>query len=309
MQNQITFPNWSNNNFISVHFPGVLAAITIAMAASFLSENYGGPVMLFALLLGIAFNFSSEPGGRCIPGIEFSSRNILQFGVALLGVRISFSDFLVFGYQPLILIIAAVLATILLGIALARVCGLKQDFGILTGGAVAICGASAAMALSAVLPKHTNSDRDTIFTVVGVTVLSTIAMILYPIVVALLQLDHSLAGIFLGATIHDVAQVVGAGYMVSEQTGDIATVVKLMRVAMLVPIVFILALFINDNSRIAKTEITIPIFLVGFTVLVLINNTFIFPLVIVEHLNQLFERLSDNCDCSSGHENFFKTVS
>lgn len=287
MQEQIALSRWPDKNALSAFFPGLLAAITIAMAAAFLSENYGGPVMLFALLLGIAFNFSSEPGGRCIPGIEIASKKVLRIGVALLGIRISFAEIDALGYQPVILILGSVLTTILFGMLLARVLGLWRNFGILTGGAVAICGASAALALSAVLPKNSDSERDTIFTVVGVTALSTIAMIVYPIIVALIDLDNSLAGVFLGATIHDVAQVVGAGYTISDQSGDVATLVKLMRVAMLVPLVFVLALILRDKSQAPSVKNSIPLFLIGFVALVLANNLLTFPDIVVEKLAQL----------------------
>jgi uncharacterized membrane protein YadS len=111
--------------------------------------------------------------------------------------------------------------------------GLSRSFGILSAGAVAICGASAALAISSVLPKGENSERDTVFTVISVTALSTIAMIAYPVIIALFHLDHVAIGVFLGGTIHDVAQVVGAGFSVSEETGNVATFTKLLRVAML----------------------------------------------------------------------------
>ena len=121
--------------------------------------------------------------------------------------------------------------------AAARALGFRRLFGLLTGGATAICGASAALALAAALPAHPDKERATLFTVIGVSALSTFAMIAYPMIVHVLDLGPQAAGVFLGATIHDVAQVVGAGYAVSRETGDTATVVKLMRVAMLLPVI------------------------------------------------------------------------
>ena len=112
---------------------------------------------------------------------------------------------------------------------LARRLGLKPLFGVLSGGAVAICGASAALAIASVLPRNDTRERDTILTVVSVTALSTLAMILYPVFATSIGLDHKQAGIFIGGTIHDVAQVVGAGYTISNETGDIATYVKLLQ--------------------------------------------------------------------------------
>ena len=95
--------------------------------------------------------------------------------------------------------------------------GFQSLFGLLSGGATAICGASAALALAAALPAHPLKERATLFTVVGVSALSTLAMIVYPMIAHALGLDSRAAGVFLGATIHDVAQVVGAGYSMSQR--------------------------------------------------------------------------------------------
>ncbi len=256
--------------------PGVLASLTIAMAAKFLSEHYGGPVMLFALLLGMAFHFLSEEG-RCTDGIELSSSQILRIGVALLGARIGIDQVMALGWYPVALVFGSILATILAGLCLARVLGLNKYLGLLTSGAVAICGASAAMAIASALPKHSGLERDTIFTVVGVTTLSTLAMITYPIIISSIGLDHTQVGIFLGATIHDVAQVVGAGYMVSEETGDVATLTKLLRVAMLIPLV--LSLVISARLRHAPSEghTPLPWFLFGFVAVFALCNLATLP--------------------------------
>ena len=116
----------------------------------------------------------------------------------------------------------AIFTTIILGVILARVFGLQKRFGALTGGSVAICGASAALAISSIMPNSEHKERDTLLTVIGVTAMSTIAMILYPIIVNYLEFDAHNAGVFLGGTIHDVAQVVGAGYSVSPETGVVS---------------------------------------------------------------------------------------
>jgi uncharacterized membrane protein YadS len=205
-----------------LYFPGVLVSLIIAVAATFLSEHYGGPVMLFALLLGMAFYFLSQEG-PCVAGIEFASKRVLRVAVGLLGAQITISEIMKLGPTPVIMVIAAVTLTILFGVVGARVAGISRPFGILTAGAVAICGASAALAISSVLPKGENHERDTVFTVIGVTALSTIAMIVYPLIIALFHLDHAAIGVFLGGTIHDVAQVVGAGFSVSDETGNVAT--------------------------------------------------------------------------------------
>ena len=160
-------------------YPGAIAAATIGLAATWLSQHYGAPVMLFSLLLGMAFHFLHEEG-RCVAGIEFCSRSVLRVGVALLGARITAAQIGSLGFVPIATVLVGVATTTLFGVWLARRLKLGQYFGILSGGAVAICGASAALAISTALPTHPERERDTVLTVVGVTTLSTVAMVLYP---------------------------------------------------------------------------------------------------------------------------------
>lgn len=267
---------------------GLLVCITIALATTFIADHYGGPTLLYALLFGMSLHFLSEEG-RCIQGIEFAARTVLRLGVALLGVRMTLEQVGDLGMGTVLLVIVAVATTIGVGALLARAMGLGRDFGLLTGGAVAICGASAALALSAVMPKNENSERNTILTVVGVTTLSTVAMVTYPLLVGFLELANVQAGIFLGGTIHDVAQVVGAGYIISDQTGDISTLVKLVRVAMLVPVVLVFMwLFRATRQDQDQTRVPmLPGFLVGFIALVLINSLGLIPETVSEGLSNL----------------------
>ena len=178
----------------------------------------------------------------------------------------------------LLITVGSVALTIALGLLLSRVLGRRTRFGLLTGGAVAICGASAALAISSVLPKSDTLERDTVFTVIAVTALSTLAMILYPIIASYLGLSEVATGVFFGATIHDVAQVVGAGYSVSDLTGETATFVKLLRVALLVPIVVVLSLiFAGQQAPDAKRKLPIPFFVLGFAALVLAGSYDLVP--------------------------------
>jgi len=265
-------------------FPGLLAAVTVAIAARFLSEHYGGPTMLFALLLGMGFHFLSEEGA-CGPGIEFASRTILQFGVALLGLGITIDQILAAGWGVAGIVIVGIAVTMLSGPLITRMMNRGWRLGLLTGGAVAICGASAALAIASVLPKNQFSERNTIFTVISVTTLSTMAMIIYPMIVTLLAMDDFSAGVFIGATIHDVAQVVGAGYSISEDTGDTATFVKLLRVTMLVPIVVILSLVFRSDPTVGTgRKVPIPLFVIGFVVLIFAGSAEAFPLVLKDWL-------------------------
>ncbi|WP_210211155.1 YeiH family protein [Pseudaminobacter arsenicus] len=269
---------------VTRHGPGFLVCATVGIAAQFLSDHYGAPAMLMALLLGIAFHFLAEEG-RCVSGIDFTAKKVLRFGVALLGVRISVDLLLALGPGLIALLVLAIISTILFGLLGAKLLGRGWRLALLTGGSVAICGASAAMAIAAVLPKNQFSERNLIFTILSVTVLSTIAMIAYPLVTSTLGLDHRATGVFLGGTIHDVAQVVGAGFSVSEETGETATLIKLIRVTMLAPVVLVFSLaFRNMQSGEADTSKRpplIPGFVVGFLVLAALNSFGLLPQMVV----------------------------
>jgi uncharacterized integral membrane protein (TIGR00698 family) len=209
-------------------------------------------------------------------GVQFAARSVLRLGVGLLGARIAWEEVASLGAAPVLLIVTAVVATIAFGACAARAFQRPAAEGILTGGAVAICGASAALAIAAVLPKSERSSQYTLITVVGVTALSTLAMILYPAAVPLLGLGDDAAGVFLGGTIHDVAQVVGAGYTISPDAGITATYVKLLRVALLVPVVVALSFAYRQGTP-AAASLLPPWFLLLFVALAAINSTGAIP--------------------------------
>lgn len=264
--------------FTKTLVPGLLVTALVAMAAAFLGSHYKGSMLLFALLLGLALHFISEDK-RCAAGIQFASSTVLRLGVALLGLRLTIDHVVTLGWQTVAALMVAVTLTIALGLVLARLFKLESSLGLLVGGATAICGASAALAISSVLPKTAHLERDTTLTVVGVTTLSTMAMVVYPLITQWLGFDAVMSGQFIGATIHDVAQVVGAGYSLSPDAGDAATITKLMRVAFLMPVLVVISLVVRHRtagaasaSGVAKTPL-LPWFTVAFVVLMLVNST------------------------------------
>ncbi|MTH97526.1 YeiH family protein [Roseibium sp. RKSG952] len=258
-------------------FPGIAIAGLVAISAQFLNEHYGAPAMLMAILLGMPLNFLSEEH-RTAEGIAFSARTLLRIGVALLGVRISIEMVEALGLPMLIVVICGVLATIGFSLAAGRMFGKDRMFSFLSGGAVAICGASAAMAIGSILPKRDHAERDLAFTVITVTVLSTLAMIVYPILTSSLGLSTDATGVFLGGTIHDVAQVVGAGFSINEETGDMSTLVKLIRVTLLAPVVFVAALILRKGVEPdAKRPPLIPGFVLAFLALAALNSFGLVP--------------------------------
>ncbi len=270
-------------------WPGIMISVVIAVTSQFVSDHYGAPSMLLALLLGIAFHFLAEEG-RCVAGIDFTAKTVLRAGVALLGARISVDLIAGLGLELILMVVAGVAATILFGLAGARVLGRGWRLALLTGGSVAICGASAAMAIAAVLPKNEHSERNLLFTVLSVTVLSTIAMILYPIIAEAFAFDDRAAGVFLGGTIHDVAQVVGAGFSISDEAGETATLVKLIRVALLAPVVLVFSLALRSQSGDedkSKRPPLLPGFVLAFLVFAAINSTGVIPAVVTDAMGDI----------------------
>lgn len=272
--------------------PGTALSAVVALAATFVSSLHGGPQLLYALFFGVAFHYlSHEPQTK--PGIEFCSRTVLRLGVGLLGARITAGQIAGLGWTTALIVVAAVVTTLLCGWWLGRRLGMSTAQGVLAGGSVAICGASAALAISAVLPKEKDGERYTLLVVVTVTALSTLAMVLYPLIARALVLPPELAGLFLGGTIHDVAQVVGAGYTLGTQTGDYATIVKLFRVAMLAVVVVAVSTAFRrardaaaDEAQAARQPL-VPWFLVMFVAMVAVNSLGWIPADVREGLGQV----------------------
>jgi uncharacterized integral membrane protein (TIGR00698 family) len=261
------------------HAPGFLICTIIALSATFLSEHYGGPQLLYALLIGLSLHFLSQQADNLL-GINFCARTVLRFGVALLGIRITLDQVSHLGARVGLVLVLAVAVTIASGVLLARACRRPVSEGLLSGGAVGICGASAAMAISSVLPTTRENERFTLMAVVGVTVLSTLAMVAYPLFLYGLSVSPVQSGIFLGGTIHDVAQVVAAGMMMGQESGDAATVVKLFRVVLLLPVVMLIAFgyrkwgAVHEAVDISqKKPPLVPGFLMGFMALVMLAST------------------------------------
>ena len=267
-----------NKNFISdwlSYLPGIVLCLLISLSANFLSEHYAGPKLLYALFIGLSFHFLiSRPYIK--RGVDFCAKTLLRCGVALLGARITFSQVTDLGWPTAIAVITAMVGTIAVGLFLARLFGRSSSQGLISGGSVAICGASAAMAIASVLPQTKENERFTLLVVVGVTVLSTIAMVIYPFSLELLEFNPKISGIFIGSTIHDVAQVVAAGMLLGPQAGDTATIVKIFRVILLMPIVVAIVIIFRNQSNAAlpeKQQPLIPTFLIFFIVLILLSTS------------------------------------
>jgi uncharacterized integral membrane protein (TIGR00698 family) len=258
------------------HAPGLALAAAVAAAGVALAPVVGLvvpiPAMVLALLLGIALaGVGTRPLFR--DGLAFAIRTLLRWAVALLGLRIALGDIAALGVTTAVAVAAAMALTLTAGILCARALGQDEALGALAGSATAVCGASAALATSTVLPRWPGKEADIVFVVVAVNALSTAAMLAYPPLGTALGFDAGTLGVFLGATIHDVAQVVGAGYAVDEATGNTAVVVKLFRVFLLLPVVLAVGWwFTRRGRRHGEARVPVPGFALAFLALCILNS-------------------------------------
>lgn len=267
---------------------GVALCSIIAIIATIIATRYQAPIILFALLLGLSLH-SFYNHSTIQAGVNFCSRELLRLCVGLLGVRIAFADIVSLGITPPLIVMVSMVLTIIFGVLFARILGLSKVFGVLSGGAVAVCGVSAAAAISTVLPNDKSQEKYFAFTVIGITTFSTLSMIFYPIVASYLGFSDELAGVFIGGAIHDVAQVVGAGYSISPEAGDVATYIKLLRVALLMPIVMmVFFVFKEKNSKMSGgVSAFIPGFLIMFFVLAFLKNVGVLPPWLIDIIRSL----------------------
>ena len=252
---------------------GVVSVVAMGVAPH-MPKSFPVPAMVIALVIAIGLHtIGRNPVFQ--PGLKFCAGPLLKWAVALLGMRVAIGDIIDLGAPVAIMVVVSMTATIFAGIGLSKL--LKQSifFGILVGSATAVCGASAALATSTVLPNYKGRDTDVAFVAVGVNLLATIAMLIYPPLCIYLGFDDRTIGIMLGGTIHDVAQVVGAGYGVSDTAGNAAAIVKLFRVFLLLPVVLMVGWYVSQLiGKREEARVTLPTFAIVFLVLCIINSIF-----------------------------------
>jgi uncharacterized integral membrane protein (TIGR00698 family) len=261
------------------YLPGLAVAGAATLAAGYLSDHYGAPLTLMALLIGLALNFLSADA-RLAPGLAFASRTLLRWGIVIVGARVTVGQMVDLGPVALGCVLLIVAATFGTGILASRALGFGAAFGALAGGAVAICGASAALALATVLGERRVSQAQLALVLVGISAMSSFAMFLYPILARHLGMDDLSAGFMLGAAIHDVAQSLGAGDSFSPGAGEIAAITKLTRVALLAPVLALVAWRLPGEGRGKAGGAALPWFVIGFFLLAAANSAGLVPAVV-----------------------------
>jgi len=269
-----TRSRWTGSAFDIAPGLALTALVAVAgyVAAPYVARVVPIPGMVIALLVGMALNpVAVRPLTQ--PGMAFSVRTILRWAVALMGLRVGLADITALGAGTAVLIVAAMAATIVAGFVFARWHGQAPGFGALAGVGTGVCGASATLAVSTVVPDYHGKAADIAFVVVAINAVATLTMLVYPPICYLLGFDPQTTGVMLGGTIHDVAQVAGAGYAVSTAVGNTAVIVKLFRVFLLLPVVLgVSGYFTRIGMKHGEARVPLPVFAFVFLVLCALNS-------------------------------------
>lgn len=253
--------------------PGL--AMTFALAAiAFGLQRYIGIAALsplvIAMLLGIAIRngYGGMPSAH--PGIAFSLRHILRFAIVLLGFQLTLTELAAVGPVGLPVIAVTLLATFIFTKLMARVLGVERKLGELIAAGTSVCGASAVLACNTVTR---GSDEDVAYAIACVTVFGSLSMLTFPLIGTALALSPESYGVWVGATIHEVAQVVGAAFAHGDVAGETGTVAKLSRVILLAPLILALSrINVSHGGDRTDTAAPTPWFVFGFIAVMILNS-------------------------------------
>jgi uncharacterized integral membrane protein (TIGR00698 family) len=236
--------------------------------------------MILATLIGMTIHNVFGTPAWAKPGVTFSLKRVLRLGIILLGLQLMASQVTQVGLAGVGVIVATLLATFAFTTWLGRVMGVDAKLAELIGAGTSICGASAVIATNTVTR---GSDEDVAYAVACVTVFGSLSMLLYPLLPGLLHLSPAAFGLWSGASIHEIAQVVAAAFQDGARSGEIGTVAKLTRVMMLAPVVITLgivavrrATHATDPSA-SRAAPAIPWFVLGFIAMVILNSVVTIP--------------------------------
>lgn len=253
--------------------PGLLAAVVLALAAHALRFIPGvaklSPLIL-AIVLGMAIGSTLRLPDRLAPGLAWTMRPLLRLGIVLLGLQITPAKLMTLGLGGFAVIAATLVATFLVTVRLGAWMGLRRELSELIAAGTSVCGASAVIAVNSV---SNGSREDIAHAVAAVTLFGTASMLLMPALGPLFHLPAQAYGLWSGAAIHEIAQVVAAGFQRGQEAGEFATVAKLARVALLGPLVIALGFWRNRTAGkgaddASRGPVPFPWFVLGFLALV-----------------------------------------
>ncbi len=269
-------------------WPGLLLSVVIAVVAEFAGRALpiiGGPV--FGILFGILYRSTVGLHATLQPGVSFSSKKILQVSIILLGFGLSFTQVMATGGESLAVTLVTVTVAFLSAWLLGRLLRIPSDLTTLIGVGTAICGGSA---IAAVTPILKPSEHDTAFAISTIFLFNILAVLTFPAMGHMLGLTDYGFGMWAGTAINDTSSVVAAGYAYSHAAGDFATIVKLTRATLIIPICLFLVVLVGmRNRKQGEQSVSLakifPWFIIWFLVASLIRSTGILPDTMLEWLN------------------------
>ena len=237
---------------LRLRLPGVLLALAIALVAWQLGRwlpLVGGPVI--GIVLGLLVRNLAAPGARFTPGIQFAGKQILQWSIIALGFGLSLDQVAKTGLESLSVTLVTMTVAFIAALLLGRLLGVHDKLQVLIGVGTAICGGSA---IAAVTPIIQPDDHDTAFAISTIFLFNLIAVLLFPLLGHLLQLSDLGFGLWAGTAINDTSSVVAAGYSFSKAAGDYATIVKLTRATLIIPVCLALAVMVAMREKRKLTQ-------------------------------------------------------
>jgi uncharacterized integral membrane protein (TIGR00698 family) len=231
---------------------GLLLAMGIALVAWYLGHAVpliGGPV--FGIVLGIAVRNLLSPPESFNPGIQFASKQVLQWSIIALGFGLSLTQVAKTGLQSLSVTLVTMTTAFVTAVVLGRLMKVDNKLQVLIGVGTAICGGSA---IAAVTPIIKPDDHDTAFAISTIFLFNVVAVLLFPLLGHALHLSDLGFGTWAGTAINDTSSVVAAGYSYSKAAGDFATIVKLTRATLIIPICLILAIVVAVREKRAAKQ-------------------------------------------------------
>jgi uncharacterized integral membrane protein (TIGR00698 family) len=263
--------------------PGLALTLAIALGALFLHERLGvgalSPLLL-SIVAGIAIGNLVPLPGLLLPGIAFSMKRLLRLGVILLGLQLTLAQIAELGVSGIAIVVVTLVATFFVTRRVGAWLGVSRPLSELIAAGTAVCGASAVLATDLVSRAR---DEEVAYAIACVTIFGTLSMLLYPLVVAPLGLGQAAFGLWSGATIHEVAQVVASAFQVGDEAGHTGTIAKLARVVLLAPLVFALAFTRRSACDAgASGRPPLPWFVLGFLAMVGLNSAVELPPVLLE---------------------------
>lgn len=262
--------------------PGIALTAAIAALAFTLRQIPGVSAfspMIIAIVIGMAFHNLVGTPAVAKAGVAFTMRKVLRFAIILLGLQLTAAQVAEVGATGIAIIAAALLCTFAFTRWFGALIGVDRKLAELIAAGTSICGASAVIATNTVTRAP---DEDVAYAVACVTVFGSLAMFAYPLLATLLNLDPHGYGLWAGASIHEIAQVVAASFQGGQQAGEFGTVAKLTRVMMLAPLVIALGLAARRSARTAGTAhgggaAPMPWFVLGFVAMVGLNSLIDIP--------------------------------